>query len=61
MDQKPNQSDAEGRLQGIWEDYYKDGTLSWRGHYHHGRLKGIDKWWNPQGDIHRKDTINVGH
>jgi antitoxin component YwqK of YwqJK toxin-antitoxin module len=49
-----NQYDSEDRHHGVWEGYYPDGTLWRRRHYHHGKLKGIDKFWNQQGEVKTK-------
>jgi antitoxin component YwqK of YwqJK toxin-antitoxin module len=46
-----NQRDAEGRLHGVWEDYYSNGTLSWRVHWHHGKQHGVWEWYWDNGTL----------
>jgi antitoxin component YwqK of YwqJK toxin-antitoxin module len=41
MEKKLNQHDAEGKRHGLWEDYYEDGTLWQRRHYHHDQMHGL--------------------
>jgi antitoxin component YwqK of YwqJK toxin-antitoxin module len=46
-----NQFDAQGRLHGIWKNYWPDGTLRWRGRYLHGRWDGLWKWYHLDNSI----------
>jgi antitoxin component YwqK of YwqJK toxin-antitoxin module len=41
MTEEINQRDTQGRRQGVWEEYYENGSLWWRVHYHHGELQGL--------------------
>jgi hypothetical protein len=40
-----NQYDPEGRPHGVCESYWGNGSLWWRGHYHHGQVHGLWKWY----------------
>ena len=51
MKKQINQLDSEGRHHGVWEDYYSNGTLSWRGHYHHGTLHGVWEGYYSDGTL----------
>ncbi len=46
-----NQLDAEVRRHGLWEDYRSDGTVYWRGHYHHGKWHGVWGWYRSDGTL----------
>jgi antitoxin component YwqK of YwqJK toxin-antitoxin module len=46
-----NQLDSEGRRHGLWEDYLHNGTLSWRGHYHHGKRHGLWEYYWSTGTL----------
>jgi antitoxin component YwqK of YwqJK toxin-antitoxin module len=50
-----NQKDAQGRLHGVWEWCYEDGTLMWKEHYLHGKRQGITEWYNTDGTSSWKD------
>jgi antitoxin component YwqK of YwqJK toxin-antitoxin module len=51
MKERINQHDAEGRHHGAWEWYYSNGTLSWRGHYHHGKSHGVWEDYRSDGTL----------
>ena len=49
MKEELNQLDSQGLPHGLWEDHWSDGTLSWRGHYLHGKKHGHWEnyyWWS---------------
>jgi antitoxin component YwqK of YwqJK toxin-antitoxin module len=55
-----NQRDAEGRPHGLWEDYYSDGTLGWRGHFHHGKWHGVWETYRSDGTLRRRVHYHHG-
>ena len=57
---KVNQRDAEGRHHGVWEGYYSNGTVQWRGHYHHGRVHGVWEWYRSDGTLEWRDHWHHG-
>jgi antitoxin component YwqK of YwqJK toxin-antitoxin module len=46
-----NQHDSQGEQHGLWENYWPDGTLWWKGHYHHGKLHGLSERYYKNGTI----------
>jgi antitoxin component YwqK of YwqJK toxin-antitoxin module len=46
-----NQHDLEGRPHGLWEDYWRNGTLWYRGHWHHGRRHGVWERYHSDGTL----------
>jgi antitoxin component YwqK of YwqJK toxin-antitoxin module len=59
-----NQLDSECRPHGVWEDYWPNGPLWWRGHYHHGTLHGVweNYWGNGTlwGRVHYHHGVRKG-
>jgi antitoxin component YwqK of YwqJK toxin-antitoxin module len=51
MTQQIIQYDSEGKPHGTWEDYYTDGTLWWRTHYHHGKEHGVREGYCKDGTL----------
>jgi antitoxin component YwqK of YwqJK toxin-antitoxin module len=47
MTRQVNQRDLEGKLHGVWEYYYRDGTV-WRCRFVHGKSIGL--WENYYAD-----------
>jgi len=54
-----NQHDAKGREHGVWEDYRSDGTVQWRGHYHHGKWHGVWEWYRSDGTVQWRGHYNM--
>ncbi len=60
MKEQMNQRDAEGRRHGLWEDYRSDGTVQWRGHYHHGKQHGLWEWYRSDGTLRWREHLHHG-
>ena len=54
------QHDSEGRRHGVWEGYYRNGTLSWRRHYHQGREHGVWEEYYPNGTLGWRGNYHHG-
>ena len=55
-----SQKDSQGRVHGVWETYYTDGTLKRRDHFHHGTLHGVSEWYYTDGTIWQREYyINI--
>ncbi|MFM9028076.1 MAG: toxin-antitoxin system YwqK family antitoxin, partial [Bacteroidota bacterium] len=50
----------EGREDGQWKQYYKDGTLSFEGEYLEGEPTGAHKYYWPNGNIHEERNYRLG-
>ena len=55
-----NQHDAEGRPHGVWEDYWGNGTLRGRAHYHHGKLHGVWEGYYSNGTLRWREHWHHG-
>jgi antitoxin component YwqK of YwqJK toxin-antitoxin module len=54
MTAQVNQKDPQGRPHGVWEDYYTDGTLWWKCHFHHRKLHGLWEVYREDGTPYLK-------
>jgi hypothetical protein len=39
-----NQRDSQNRPHGVWEHYWRDGTLQWRVRFLHGNQYGLESY-----------------
>ena len=60
MKERINQHDAEGRPHGVWEDYYPDGTLGRREHWHHGKGHGVWEGYYSDGTLRWREHWHHG-
>ena len=44
-------------IDGLWEEYYDNGQLRWKGNWEDGKSEGLWEWYNEDGSI---DTENTG-
>lgn len=51
MAQDFNQTDAKGRRQGRWHDYYPNGQLRYEGEFKNDKCKGIFRYYDEQGNL----------
>ena len=51
MAQDFNQTDAKGRRQGLWRDFYPNGQLRYEGQFKNDRCKGTFKYYDEQGNL----------
>ena len=51
MAQDFNQTDAKGRRQGSWRDFYPNGQLRYEGQFKNDRCKGTFKYYDEQGNL----------
>lgn len=49
--QRANSRDSEGRKQGVWKDYYENGTLHWECTYRNGLKNGYHKVYDSSGNL----------
>lgn len=57
-----NQVDSQGRKHGVWEEFYQNGTVKYRGEFSHGQPVGEMKRYYDDGSlqavlVHRKDDV----
>ena len=45
------QKNQYGRIEGIWECFWENGSISWRTPYRDGKEDGIEEWFDEQGNI----------
>ena len=46
-----NRTDAKGRRQGPWRDFYSNGQLRYEGQFKNDRCKGVFKYYDEQGNL----------
>ena len=46
-----NCTDAKGRRQGVWRDYYPNGQLRYEGRFKNDKCKGIFRYYDEQGNL----------
>ena len=46
-----NQTDAKGRRQGSWRDFYPNGQLRYEGQFKNDKCKGTFKYYDEQGNL----------
>ena len=46
-----NRTDAKGRRQGVWRDYYSNGQLRYEGQFKNDKCKGIFRYYDEQGNL----------
>lgn len=46
-----NRTDAKGRRQGPWHDYYANGQLRYEGQFKNDKCKGVFKYYDEQGNL----------
>lgn len=46
-----NRTDAKGRRQGPWRDYYANGQLRYEGQFKNDKCKGVFKYYDEQGNL----------
>ena len=46
-----NQTDAKGRRQGAWRDFYPNGQLRYEGQFKNDKCKGTFKYYDEQGNL----------
>lgn len=46
-----NRTDAKGRRQGAWRDFYANGQLRYEGHFKNDKCKGVFKYYDEQGNL----------
>lgn len=46
-----NRTDAKGRRQGSWRDYYANGQLRYEGQFKNDKCKGVFKYYDEQGNL----------
>jgi antitoxin component YwqK of YwqJK toxin-antitoxin module len=49
-----------GKKQGIWEEYYDNGQLAYKGSYKNGKEEGIWKWYHNNGQLDYKGSYKNG-
>jgi len=54
MTETINQYDSQGRLHGVWELYWSDGTLWWRENWLHGKPHGLSEWCYSNDTLDKK-------
>ncbi len=59
MEKRINQLDAEGRRHGVWEEYWSNGKLRWRGHYYHGEWHGVWEVYYLNGTLMWRKHYNM--
>ena len=55
MTAQVNQLDSQGEQHGVWEWYWGDGTLLWKGHYHHGKVDRLQEAYWTNGTPYLKE------
>jgi hypothetical protein len=55
-----NQYDLDGRKQGLWEDYYENGRIRYKGNYVNGIWEGNWEWYYDNGKISSKASYVNG-
>jgi antitoxin component YwqK of YwqJK toxin-antitoxin module len=61
MKDQLNQKDSQGEQHGLWESYWGNGTLRWKGYYHHGELHGVWVAYYENGTPVRRETYLHGN
>jgi antitoxin component YwqK of YwqJK toxin-antitoxin module len=51
MTKKLKQYDHNKLQHGAWVDYYQDGTIWWEGHFIHGRIHGMQRYYTINGKL----------
>ena len=51
MAQDFNQTDAKGRRQGAWRDFYPNGQLRYEGQFKNDKCKGVFRYYDEQGNL----------
>ena len=46
-----NQTDAQGRKQGLWEELHENGNISWRENWCNDELHGLAEVFRDNGNI----------
>lgn len=49
--QEFNRTDAKGRRQGQWRDFYSNGQLRYEGQFKNDKCKGVFKYYDEQGNL----------
>ena len=60
MKTKLNQTDAQGLRQGLWERYWPNGNLWWKGSYLNGKQTGLWEWHWSNGNLWYKGSFLNG-
>ncbi len=50
-----------GKQQGLWELYFHDGVLSWRGEYKNGKKQGLWELYFPDGVLSWRGEYKNGN
>ena len=45
----------EGKKDGLWEEYWDNGQLVYKGHYKDGKKDGLWEWCDKNGKLKTKD------
>jgi antitoxin component YwqK of YwqJK toxin-antitoxin module len=54
MTEQTNQFDSKRRRHGVWENYFEDGGLWWKCHWHHGERHGLWEVYREDGTSYLK-------
>jgi antitoxin component YwqK of YwqJK toxin-antitoxin module len=54
-----NQFNADGKRDGLWEDYYFSGQLRWKGNYINGKRNGLRETYNNNKLIESNFYVNI--
>ena len=54
MDTKLNQTNFQGQRHGLWESYYPNGQLRYKGNYQNGKLYGLCEIYYDNGKLWSK-------
>jgi antitoxin component YwqK of YwqJK toxin-antitoxin module len=60
IDKINNKTDRKGRRQGLWEEYYTNGRLHYKGLYKNGFLVGVLEIYTPDGSLWYKMLCEDG-
>ena len=47
----PNQTNINGKRDGVWKRYCENGQLRYEGCYKNGKRDGVSKWWYDNGQL----------
>ena len=55
-----NLYNEKGEKHGVWESYYDNGQLFYRGNYVNGQRHGLWESYYPNGQLHYQQEYNMG-
>ena len=54
------QENSKVQEEGLWEFFYENGNIEWRGTYKEGKMDGIAGWFYPNGNISWRTPFKEG-